>query len=105
MADTVSFLLKQAGRFPLLTPEQELMLGRRIQRWVALRDRDPKTLTPDEKRAIRSGKRAYEQMYVSNIRLVITIAKKYARFCKTLGFDDLIQEGCVGLARACEKFD
>lgn len=105
MADTVSFLMKQAGRFPLLTPEQELMLGRRVQAWVELRELDPAELTTQQKRSLRSGRRAFEKMYLSNIRLVITVAAKYARFCKTLGMEDLIQEGCVGLARAVEKFD
>ena len=79
------------------------MLGRQVQAWIEIRDLD--TLTPEQKRIARNGKRAYDKFFKSNLRLVVSVAKKYARMCQFLTVDDLIQEGCLGLGRAVEKFD
>ena len=103
MNSTVSFMLEQAGRYPLLTAAQEITLGKQVQQWVELRDLDEPTM--EQKRAIRLGRKAYDRMYVCNIRLVVNVAKKFYRFTESLAFEDLIQEGCVGLSRAIEKFD
>lgn len=101
--DTVTFIMEGASRTPLLTAEQELMLGRQVQAWVAIRDTpDP---TPEQKRIIRLGRKAYDRFYMSNIKLCIKVAKKYTRVTKTLSYEDLIQEGCIGLSRAIIKFD
>ena len=100
---TVSFILEKAGRYPLLTPAQEISLSRKIQLWIEFRDIENPAMW--QKRIIRAGRRAYDRMYVCNIRLVVNVAKKFHRFTESLGFEDLIQEGCVGLARAVEKFD
>lgn len=88
-----------AIRYPLLTQQQEIELGRRIQAW--LRTPSP---TPGQ---IRSGKRARDQFVCCNLRLVITIAKRYARFIAGTGvtLPDIIQEGVIGLQRAAEKYD
>lgn len=88
---------------PLLTPEQELELGRRIAAWQEIKDApDP---TPEQRRIIRSGLRAREHFIRANLRLVVSVAKKYAACRKHLELLDLIQEGNIGLARAVEKFD
>ena len=88
---------------PLLTPDQELELGRRVAAWTQLKDRpDP---TPEERRIIRSGLRARERFIRANLRLVVSVAKKYAACRKTLELADLIQEGNIGLAKAVDRFD
>jgi RNA polymerase primary sigma factor len=88
---------------PLLTPEQELALGRRVARWVELRELPEPT--PEQQRAIRSGLRAREHFIRANLRLVVSVAKKYAVCRKHLDMLDLIQEGNIGLAKAVERFD
>lgn len=103
MAEGFQHFLNSAGKFPLLSHEQELMLGRQVQAWIELRDLD--NLTPQQKRTCRMGKRAYDKFFKSNLRLVVSVSKKYARMCNFLTVDDLIQEGCLGLGRAIEKFD
>ena len=95
--------LNSAGRYPLLTHDQELTLGRAVQAWEEIKDvQNP---TPDQVRIARRGKRAYEKFFKSNLRLVISVSKKYAHLCSFHTMDDLIQEGCFGLSRAIEKFD
>ena len=98
MSDVKEFI-DMAARYPLLTQQQEIELGRRIQRW--LRDPDP---SPG---LIRSGRRARDQFVCCNLRLVVSVAKKYQRriagTCIT--FADLLQEGTIGLQRAAEKYD
>ena len=87
----------------MLTHEQELTLGRQVQAWEQIKDIE--NPTPEQKRIIRTGKRAYEKFFKSNLRLVISVSKKYAHLCSFHTLDDLIQEGCFGLARAIQKFD
>ena len=93
--------LNNCGRFPLLTGAQEIELGHQIQR----------AQQPDATdREKRKGQRAKERMINSNLRLVISLAKKYAPvLAKVSGascdLEDLLQEGAIGLNRACEKFD
>jgi RNA polymerase primary sigma factor len=100
---SVAWFLDQAGRVPLLTHEEELLLGRAVQEWVAIRDTaDP---TPAQKRTIRTGRRAYDRMFNANLRLVVNVSKKYLVAVRSLELSDLIQEGCFGLSRAIEKFD
>lgn len=80
--DPTSIYLKEIGRIPLLTAEEEKQLARRVA-------------TGDE--------RAKEHLTSANLRLVVSIAKKYAN--RGLSLLDLIQEGNLGLMRAVEKFD
>ena len=80
--DTVKDYLKQIGKFPLLTPEEEQKIGKRI-------------LNGDES--------AKKILINSNLRLVVSIAKRYQS--KGMGFEDLLQEGNLGLIKAVEKFD
>ena len=105
MTDTFRDFLNTAGRYPLLTANEEVILSRQVQAWVDLKGQDPAELTPRQKRDIRVGQRAYNKFFQSNIRLVVNVAKKFAYICNFHTMDDLIQEGCIGLARAIEKFD
>ena len=98
--DTINFLLKQASRAPLLNKGQEVELGRQIRAWLNATDPDART--------IRRGQRAKKKLIECNIKLVVHCAKKYQARIKgnpSISFEDLIQEGCLGLNRAAEKFD
>jgi len=94
------------GRYPLLTQVQEIELSRQAQRYIELRDTEGKPSTAQEKRDMRVGKRAFDKMITSNLRLVVNIAKRFAsRAGRTLDMMDLISEGTIGLHRAIELFD
>jgi len=98
--------LDEMGRYPLLSHDQELLFGRqvlRLQELLELQKKRP--LTAAEKREVRLGQKAKERMINCNLRLVVTIAKRYTRRTKHLTMLDLVQEGVIGLVRAVEKFD
>ncbi len=111
MASSLSAFLGEIGRHQLLTPEQELTLGRKVQAMVALQERcnlaggsgDACAYSELERRAMRLGERAKDQMITANLRLVVNLAKRYQG--KGLDLLDLIQEGTLGLTRAVEKYD
>jgi RNA polymerase primary sigma factor len=103
MSDSLGDYLNRVGKIALLTPEEEIILSRDVQEWLRLRDKDK--LTPAECRAFKRGKRAFDKYVSANIRLVVHVARKYSRNTKSMTFDDLVQEGCLGLMRAIEKFD
>jgi RNA polymerase primary sigma factor len=89
--------LREIARYPLLSPEQEIQLGRQV-----VRMQQP-TCTDREQ---RQGQRARDKFIKSNLRLVVNIAKKYdGRQRKAMMLLDLIQEGNIGLARAVDMFD
>ena len=107
-SDPVSWYLATIGRIPLLTPAEELELGNQGQAMMTLTEDGSKTFEDDEltgkqRRVIRIGRRAKERMMKANLRLVVSVAKKYQG--KGLELLDLIQEGSLGLERAVEKFD
>jgi RNA polymerase sigma factor (sigma-70 family) len=103
---TIDHILNHAGRIPLLTAEEEILLGRRVQALMRLLEDNPDgPYTPAEQRTLRLGKRAKDRMVSANIRLVIHVAKKYIHRIQTLTLADLIQEGSIGLIRGVEKFD
>lgn len=105
MADNVKDYLNSIAKYPLLTAQQEIQLGRRVAKWQQLRNVDRK-LTSIEQREFRSGERARQRFIQSNLQLVVHVARKYdKRSNKTLELMDLIQEGNIGLARAVELFD
>jgi RNA polymerase primary sigma factor len=106
--DTVGLYLKEVGRVPLLTAEEEVSLAKRIERGriarevlasdnVSLNERREKQLL------IEDGWAAREHLITANSRLVISVAKKYMG--RGVPFLDLIQEGNIGLIRAAKKFD
>jgi RNA polymerase primary sigma factor len=120
--DPVRMYLREIGQHPLLTAEEEVSLAKRIalgaeaeEKMAALRAEKGDLL--DEygadgidwdqidrwKQLIRDGKLAQDQLAQSNLRLVVSVAKRYIG--RGLNFQDLIQEGNVGLLRAVEKFD
>jgi len=105
MQDLTSWYLKQISRTPLLTGEQELMLGRQVQAWIKLKEIGWDNLDKSQKRQFKLGERAYQKFMQANLKLVVTVAKKYVTIAKTMEFADLISEGNIGLARAVEKFD
>ena len=121
--DALSQHLRAIGRIPLLTHEEEITLGRRVQTlrqleeiheeltiradgrtpsleiWAAEAGLTLKTL----QRQVRGGQRAKNRMVAANLRLVVTIARKYAN--RQLELEDVIQEGNLGLIKAVERFD
>ena len=107
-SDSVSWYLATIGRIPLLTPAEEIELGNQVQAMMALtedgsREFEDGELTTPQRRLLRIGRRAKERMMKANLRLVVSVAKKYQG--KGLELLDLIQEGSLGLERAVEKFD
>ena len=111
MSDDLSYLLDVCTLSPLLTAEQEIMYGKRIQAGIALTDPTSEQYVAkpnaQQKRVIQSGLRAEKAMVNANLRLVVSVAKKYVRTCRLqhLTFGDLVQEGVIGLTRGVQKFD
>ncbi|QNG26920.1 RNA polymerase sigma factor RpoD/SigA [Synechococcus sp. HK01-R] len=111
MVSSLSAFLGEIGRHQLLTPEQELTLGRKVQAMAAITERcmlaggsgPACAYSDDEKRTIKRGEKAKNQMITANLRLVVNLAKRYQG--KGLDLLDLIQEGTLGLTRAVEKYD
>jgi len=106
--DSVSLYLNEMSRVPLLTKEEEISLAKKMEKGRIARsmmiDSDGEIENLDEiKEMIREGKEAREYLIKANIRLVVSIAKKYRQYGSS--FLDLIQAGNVGLIRAVDKFD
>lgn len=95
--DSFSAYLSEIGKYPLLTKDQEIILARQVQAWVAVDDPDL--------RAKKRGERAYHKLINCNLRLVVSIAKKYTHKCNRIEIYDLVQEGNMGLAHGIKKFD
>ena len=107
--DVLRLYLNQIGRVPLLTAEQEVELARAMEAGLFAAERltaggriSP-TMKVDLQTVVRQGERAKQHMLEANLRLVVSVAKKYAG--RGMGLTDLIQEGNLGLIRAVEKFD
>jgi RNA polymerase primary sigma factor len=120
--DSIRVYLQEIGRIRLLRPDEEIELARKIADLLELEEKAAAFEAdhghhPDTKewaaifemplikfrRRLMLGRRAKEKMVQSNLRLVVSIAKKYMN--RGLSFQDLIQEGSLGLIRAAEKFD
>lgn len=101
-SDSITWFLSSICREPLLTAAEEIELGNHVQRMMRVLEEKGER-TPEENRTIRLGKRSKERMMRANLRLVVSIAKKYQG--KGLELQDLIQEGALGLERAVDKYD
>jgi len=102
-SDPITWYLATIGREPLLTPAEEIELGNQVQTMMRLTEEGERELSDQEKKLLRVGKRSKQRMMKANLRLVVSVAKKYQG--KGLELLDLIQEGSLGLERAVEKFD
>ena len=119
--DLLRTYLLEIGRFPLLTHEQEIVLSKQVQKMMSLLINKEKLekklgfelsleewakktqISEDElNRVLQQGQRAKRKMIEANLRLVVSIAKKYQK--RNMEFLDLIQEGSLGLERGIEKF-
>ncbi|MGC9467911.1 MAG: sigma-70 family RNA polymerase sigma factor [Anaerolineae bacterium] len=107
--DTIGLYLKEIGKVPLLTAEEEVSLAKRMEAGKKAQAKlGAAKYTTEEKRrelelALEDGIRAREHLIRANSRLVISVAKKYIG--RGVPFLDLIQEGNIGLIRASNKFD
>jgi len=96
-SDPISWYLASIGRVPLLTPAEEIELGNQVQTMMRLVEEDRgENYTDHDKKRIRVGRRAKDRMMKANLRLVVSVAKKYQG--KGLELLDLIQEGSLGLS-------
>jgi RNA polymerase nonessential primary-like sigma factor len=114
--DSVRSYLRDIGRIPLLEHDEEILLGRQVQQLMTLLEQK-KELDLDNqgladargvslkqiKREIREGEKAKDKMVTANLRLVVSVAKKYTK--RNMELLDIIQEGTIGLVRGVEKFD
>ena len=121
--DLVRSYLRDIGRVPLLSHQQEITLGRQVQELMDLEAQEAELSdqrggepvpaadlakaaglsAAQLKRKLQAGRRAKERMVAANLRLVVSVAKKYTK--RNMELLDLIQEGTIGLVRGVEKFD
>jgi len=120
--DLVRSYLRDIGRVPLLSHEEEITLGRQVQDLMIIENIESElesdlgekpeiNLLAERvgisaiqlKKKLKSGRRAKERMVAANLRLVVSVAKKYTK--RNMELLDLIQEGTIGLVRGVEKFD
>ena len=120
--DSVRAYLRDIGRIPLLEHDEEILLGRQVQRLMEIEearkqlesdmgrkigDKELSNLISSSHktcmREIRDGRKAKDKMVTANLRLVVSVAKKYTK--RNMELLDIIQEGTIGLVRGVEKFD
>ena len=115
--DSVRAYLRDIGRIPLLEHDEEILLGRQVQRLMEIKGVQEELETADKqqlanklgltikelRKEIRAGEKAKDKMVTANLRLVVSVAKKYTK--RNMELLDIIQEGTIGLVRGVEKFD
>ena len=115
--DSVRAYLRDIGRIPLLEHDEEILLGRQVQRLMEIKACEELLSNPDKatladslgltikelRKEIRAGEKAKDKMVTANLRLVVSVAKKYTK--RNMELLDIIQEGTIGLVRGVEKFD
>ena len=115
--DSVRAYLRDIGRIPLLEHDEEILLGRQVQRLMEIKACEELLGNPDKvrladslgltikelRKEIRAGEKAKDKMVTANLRLVVSVAKKYTK--RNMELLDIIQEGTIGLVRGVEKFD
>ena len=115
--DSVRAYLRDIGRIPLLEHDEEILLGRQVQRLMEIKGTEEELETSDKqqianklgltikelRKEIRAGEKAKDKMVTANLRLVVSVAKKYTK--RNMELLDIIQEGTIGLVRGVEKFD
>jgi RNA polymerase nonessential primary-like sigma factor len=115
--DSVRSYLRDIGRIPLLEHDEEILLGRQVQRLMEIKAAKLELDIADNeslamslgisekqlKKELRNGERAKDKMVTANLRLVVSVAKKYTK--RNMELLDIIQEGTIGLVRGVEKFD
>jgi RNA polymerase nonessential primary-like sigma factor len=120
--DSVRAYLREIGRVPLLEHEEEIILGRKVQRLMEIEEKRKELESSLQqnfsdkelcemmacdwirfRRDLREGRKAKDKMVTANLRLVVSVAKKYTK--RNMELLDIIQEGTIGLVRGVEKFD
>jgi len=114
--DSVRSYLRDIGRIPLLEHDEEILLGRQVQRMMVIKEMKKELELEEEglaeamdipqkqiRKELRDGERAKDKMVTANLRLVVSVAKKYTK--RNMELLDIIQEGTIGLVRGVEKFD
>ena len=115
--DSVRSYLRDIGRIPLLEHDEEILLGRQVQRMMEIKGVQSEleieskddlaaalgTTSKELRKQLRDGERAKDKMVTANLRLVVSVAKKYTK--RNMELLDIIQEGTIGLVRGVEKFD
>ena len=115
--DSVRSYLRDIGRIPLLEHDEEILLGRQVQRLMEIKACEELLGNPTKEelansleltqkelhKLIRDGEKAKDRMVTANLRLVVSVAKKYTK--RNMELLDIIQEGTIGLVRGVEKFD
>ena len=115
--DSVRAYLRDIGRIPLLEHDEEILLGRKVQRLMEIKETETELEIKDKeslakafgltikelRKEIRDGEKAKDKMVTANLRLVVSVAKKYTK--RNMELLDIIQEGTIGLVRGVEKFD
>ena len=104
--ESTAHYLNSMGTVPLMTAEEEIIMGRKVVRGQELRKLD-RPLTPSEQREVRNADRAKNRFIEANLRLVVQIARNFkrTRSAHFLELTDLAQFGVFGLVRAVDKFD
>ena len=105
--DVIQAYLSEIGKYKLLTAKEEIELSKKIKKYNSILDeKSKKKITDSERRKIfKERKEARDLLAVSNLRLVVSIAKNYSNRNPSLNLLDLTHEGTKGLYKAVDKFD